>query len=528
MSGRGKEPGCCFKIETSARRRDNKPQAEEVVMSNVGGTSLHEIKILVLSHQPLIVFETVEEERVDRLLESVAEELKLPLFEWTVTRGLRRKDSASAFHGTQEPMGVLKYIGGLTVEAMFHLKDFEEALHQLPVRRQFKELLASFAAGRSTIILTSTQVDLPPDLAGWAVRHRLCFPDDEELRATVREVLRTCENDRPVDLELGPDDVEYLLRALRGLTLKQARQILSYSILLDGKLSRDDIPRIAEKKGELIAEQGLLELYPVAGNHYELGGFRNLRVWLERAWLGFSREAGRYGLQPPRGILLVGVQGCGKSLAAKVVARLWKLPLLKLDATRLYDKYVGESERNFRQAASQAEALAPVVLWIDELEKVFATGSSDADSGLSRRILGFFLTWLQEKKEGVFVVATANDVQALPPELLRKGRFDEIFFVDLPDAEEREDIWAIHLRLRHHEPKHFDLAALSQASEGFSGAEIEQATITALYEALQTGKQLTTDLLVRRLGETIPLSVSRREEIESFRAWVRPRFVPAG
>ena len=252
------------------------------------------------------------------------------------------------------------------------------------------------------------------------------------------------------------------------------------------------------------------------------------RGWLRDRRRSFGAEARDFGLPTPRGLLLLGVQGCGKSLTAKVVAREWRLPLLKLDAGSLFDKYLGESEKNLRKAISQAEGMAPAVLWIDEIEKGLAPsgGSGDGDGGVSRRMFGTFLTWLQEKRADVFVVATANDLQALPPELLRKGRFDEIFFVDLPDPSEREGILRIHLRLRKQDPDDFDLAALVAASEGFSGAEIEQATIAGLYRALHDRKPLTTELLLAEMRETVPLSVSRREDVARLRALARERFVP--
>jgi SpoVK/Ycf46/Vps4 family AAA+-type ATPase len=311
---------------------------------------------------------------------------------------------------------------------------------------------------------------------------------------------------------------------LSGLTLNQARQALAWCILNDGKLAADDVPLLIRRKGEAIQDGGLLEFYPPDENAFELGGFERLKAWLERARIGFGAEAQALGLAPPRGILLVGVQGCGKSLAAKVVARTWQQPLLKLDAARLFDKYVGETEKNLRHALDVAEAIAPSVLWIDEIEKGFAQGG-EGDGGVARRMLGSFLTWMQEHKAGVFVAATANDLSTLPPELLRKGRFDEIFFVDLPDAAEREGIFRIHLQVRRQDPAAFDLPALAAAADGFSGAEIEQAVIASLYRALHARAALSTGMLLEEIGRTVPLSVSRREDVERTRNTGRDRFV---
>jgi len=317
------------------------------------------------------------------------------------------------------------------------------------------------------------------------------------------------------------------VQALAGLTLHQTRRVIAQAILEDGKLSLDDIDRVSRWKGELIERGGILEFFPTDENQFELGGFGRLKMWLEHARIGFTPEAKALNLQPPKGVLFVGVQGCGKSLAAKFIGRQWQLPLLKLDAGRLYEKYVGESEKNLRRATDVAEAMAPVVLWIDEIEKAFASGTaSDADGGLSQRLFASFLTWLQEKKEGVFVVGAANDVSRMPPELLRKGRFDEIFFVDLPLLQERINILTIHLRMRKQDPARFDLVRIAESTDGFSGAEIEQAVIGALYRSLHAKQPLTTDLVLDTVRATVPLSVARKEDVARLRTLAAGRFTP--
>jgi SpoVK/Ycf46/Vps4 family AAA+-type ATPase len=294
----------------------------------------------------------------------------------------------------------------------------------------------------------------------------------------------------------------------------------------DGHLTREDVGRVVDLKAKALRDDSPLEYFPVADNVYELGGFDNLRRWVDRARAAGSPEAAELNLPAPKGVMLVGVQGCGKSLAAKVIARDWSRPLLKLDFGRLYDKYVGESERNFRKAIAAAEGMAPVVLWIDEIEKAISSDGGEGDAGLGRRIFGAFLTWMAEKREDVFVVATANDLSALPPELMRKGRFDEIFFVDLPTPAEREDIVAIHLRLRRQDPADFDTAKVAAVTEGFSGAEIEQVVIAASLQAVHDGRPLDTDMLVAEAGATVPLARSRREDVERLRQYARERFVP--
>ncbi|MEM9544202.1 MAG: AAA family ATPase [Cyanobacteria bacterium P01_E01_bin.42] len=352
------------------------------------------------------------------------------------------------------------------------------------------------------------------------------MPGRDELHKVVSEVVRSLnQRKQRIQVELKEQELKELVRALSGMTLIQARQVVAYAALEDGKLTADDVDRILQRKARVIQEDGLLEYFPASGNQADLGGFVGLKQWLKRARVGFSPEARELKLPAPKGILIVGVQGCGKSLAAKTIAREWRLPLIKLEAGRLYDKYVGESERNFRRAMTLAESMSPTVLWIDEIEKSFGSSEGGGDGGLSRRMFGAFLTWLQEKSQEVFVVATANDLTQLPPELLRKGRFDEIFFVDLPDDSDRAAVLTIHLRSHQQTPEQFDLSRLVRVTAGFSGAEIEQAIVSALYRALSLKRPLDTDLLVVEIESTVPLSVSRREDVERLRVTARSRFI---
>jgi hypothetical protein len=486
---------------------------------------IHELKSLITSMHPVAVVDSAEEERLDDLLRALAAEMRLPLFTWTVTRGLQRIDGQGTIHGTANPLILLRHLGTLTVEGIFHLKDLQSHLSDAATIRAFKESAQAFGRNRSIIVLSGGGATLPPELAPFAVPLRLELPSREELKTLLHRVLHTLRAKHDVQVSLGPDGLESLLHALSGLTLNQARQAIAWASIGDGVLSAEDVPRIVKRKGEAIQDGGLLEFYPPDENAFELGGFDRLKSWLERARLGFGAEARALGLTAPRGVLIVGVQGCGKSLAAKVIARMWQQPLLKLDAGRLYDKFIGESEKNMRRALDVAEAIAPSVLWIDEIEKGFATGGEN-DGGVSRRMLGTLLTWMQERRASVFVAATANDLSTLPPELLRKGRFDEIFFVDLPDAAEREAIFRIHLQLRKQDPAAFDVSGLASAADGFSGAEIEQAVIASLYRALHAKAPLTTALLCDELRQTVPLSVSRREDIDRLRTTARQRFVP--
>lgn len=488
-------------------------------------TSIHDIKTLVLSYHPVIVMETVEEDRVFSLLQSTALELRMPFFQWSITTGLVRVPGKNIMYGTGEPTSLLSTLHQMDTQAIFLLKDFARFATDHTVARQLREVSQKFTKNRSTLVLSGATIRLSPEIEHNVVHFHLKLPEREELRKVFNTVLHSLVSANRIEVLLDPREREELVTALSGMTLNQARQTIAFAALKDGKLSAGAIREILERKAQVIRESGLLEYFPVEDNRFQLGGFARLKSWLVRARTGFSREARELNLPAPRGILIVGVQGCGKSLAAKVIAREWKLPLVKLDAGRLFDKYIGESEKNFRKAISLAESMAPVVLWIDEIEKAMATGGGEADGGVGRRMFGSFLTWLQEKKHEVFVVATANDLSILPPELLRKGRFDEIFFVDLPNADERGAILTIHLKLRKQDPSQFDFHRLVEATEGFSGAEIEQVVIAALYRGLHLKQPLDTELLVKEISETIPLSISRREDMQKLREMSRGRFV---
>jgi SpoVK/Ycf46/Vps4 family AAA+-type ATPase len=420
----------------------------------------------------------------------------------------------------------MRHLRTLSVAGLFHIKDFSAYLTDPPVIRATREAAQQCRRMRATIVFTGDPIALPPELAGEAVQLRLGLPGPDELRAELTSVLTSLRRSHRVAVAIEPDDLDRIVNALSGFTVNQARQALAFVMLEDGRLGPDDVATLFERKAQLIEESGLLEYFPADDTGHQLGGFGRLKSWLKRARLGFTAQAAAMNLTPPRGVLIVGIQGCGKSLAAKVIAREWGMPLLKLDAGRLFDKYIGETEKNFRRAVSLAVAMAPAVLWIDEIEKAFGGSGGDGDGGVSQRLLASLLTWLQERGEQVFVVATANDLFKLPPELLRKGRFDEIFYVDLPDEGERAAIFGIHLGRRNLSLEGFDVPRLSAAAEGFSGAEIEQAVISAAFRALHDGGDLGTDHLLVEIAETVPLSVSRREDVERLRSTAAGRFVP--
>lgn len=491
-----------------------------------------------MSFHPIIIIETVEEERVQALLDQATQDFQILAFDWSITQGMARLQGENnhwnneysppgsnrqTLENTADPLDVLRHMTNISTRGVYWLKDFAKHLEDPVVARQFREVAHLFSYNQSAMILTAQQVSLPEETAHEAVYFELPLPGPIELRKAIDSAVRSFRG--RVEVDLTPQDLKQLIKAVRGMTLKQTKKVIAYAALADRKLNAEDIGRVLERKTQVIRETGLLDYIPPEKNTAQLGGFNNLGQWLKRARTGFSEQAKAFGLTPPKGILIVGIQGCGKSLAAKTIARQWQMPLLKLDTGRLYDKYIGASEKNFRQALSLAEKMAPAVLWIDEIEKSMGQGNSDADGGLSSRLFGSFLTWLQEKSEEVFVVATANDISKLPPELLRKGRFDEIFFVDLPDETERKTIFKIQMSRHHQDPKRFDLDRLVLASDGFSGAEIEQVIVAALYHAMHEQCPVDTELMEQTIKATVPLSVSRREDLQRLRAIAQNRFV---
>ena len=434
--------------------------------------TIRELELLIKSRYPIIYLETWEEERAESLLNLVAQNLKKPLFIWTSTKGLYRSDIQSPIYNTANPMQALSHIQASNLIALYFLKDFHQHLEDPLIIRKLKDLSSIFEKNEGCIIISSSVVNIPAELKRIVVHFELTLPSREDLRKVVIDILEELRGTARLQIKNDPDVINQIADRLKGLTLSEARKTLYQTILQTNRLAQEDLSSILKTKKEIIEKSSILELYYSEDSLSSVGGMQNLKTWLGKRRKAFSEKAAPFGLEPPKGILLMGVQGCGKSQAAKTIAKEWNLPLLKLDPGRIYEKYIGESEKNLRQALTIAESMAPVVLWIDEIEKGFSySESSDADSGLSKRIFGTFLTWLQEKKRLVFVIATSNDILALPPEFLRKGRFDEIFFVDLPDVRERREIFTIHLIKRKKRPEEFDLDLLVRKTEGFSGAE---------------------------------------------------------
>jgi AAA+ superfamily predicted ATPase len=493
----------------------------------LGSEAFADLELLIKSRYGLIHIETDEEERVQVLLRHIADRLTLPLFVWTRTRGLCRDGHNNGIYDTQEPAQALAHITSAQLQALYHLPTFDGIRGDVIVQR-LKDVAVELGKRQGALIMTGTDLDLPPALRRLFATMRLPAPTPAELRRLLDRIVRDVGRGGSVDVQLSTDDEKRLFEGLRGLTLLEAEKVLTRAIVEDGRLSATDVTHVLAIRRQIVEREGVLEYYPAEDSLAEVADMAGLKDWLRKRQriVAEPERAAGFGLTFPRGLLLIGVPGCGKSLCARTVATEWGLPLLRMDTGSLYNKFIGETEQNFRRAMRTAEAVAPCVLFIDELEKAFATGAGE-DGGVSMRVLGTFLTWLQERKADVFVVATANDVSRLPPEFLRKGRFDEIFFVDLPDAATRSDILAIHLRRRGHAAAALDLSVVTTATRGFSGAEIEQVVVSALYSAFSDGQQLTTEHLLGEAAGTRPLSVTMAEKIAALRDWASGRTVPA-
>ncbi len=493
-------------------------------------TDLERLQQLVVNRHPCVIVTTYEEPYVLGLLRHAAVEAGRDLWMWTVTRGLHDGlvAGSAAVADTEHPAAALYHLAAGGTGAMDAMVDVVGHLKDERTLRACREAIDKLADAGGQLVLIDHQEDLPAAISSAATRFAVSLPNEAELEDLVKQTLRAANRDRPIDVHLSRGDLRTVVRNLRGLTRRQARRVILDATCDDRRFDASDVNHIIAAKRQALGGEGVLEYVEAPVDLAEIGGLGRLKTWLARRRDCFADDAVAFGLRPPRGVLMLGVQGAGKSLSAKAVATAWQRPLLRLDAGALYDRYVGESERRLRDALRQAEMMAPVVLWIDEIEKGFASAASQStDGGLSKRMFGTLLTWMQEHRAPVFLIATANDIEALPPELLRKGRFDEIFFVDLPSLESRHAILAIHLRKRKRDPKKFDLARLAEAGAGFSGAELEQAIVAALHDAYAAKVELTTDHILTALRDSPPLSVTMAEKVAALRAWAAARCVPA-
>jgi hypothetical protein len=491
-----------------------------------------ETETLIRARYPLLYLVTSEELRVQEMLLEIAQRRQKKLFEWSCTTGMvpagtsiqSQKSRAAA---TKDPLLALDQIIDQIEPAIFLFKDLHPFLTKgnFAVTRKLKEIALHLKNSFKTVVLVSPTVEIPTELEKEVTVLNFPLPGVEDLSELLGRILEEVGEFKQVQLHIDQAGRERLLQAALGLTLTEAENVFAKLLIQNQRLSGGDVGEVFAQKQQIIRKSGLLEYYSADETFASVGGLAVVKEWLGKRALAFTTEARAFGLPAPKGILLLGVQGCGKSLCAKAVSSQWQLPLLRFDIGRMFGSFVGSSEENMRRAIAVAESVAPTILWVDEIDKAFAgsQGSGASDGGTTARVFGTFLTWLSEKSAPVFVVATANDISHLPPELLRKGRFDEIFFVDLPEPDERAEIFRIHLERRGREPEQFEINDMIEASEAFSGAEIEQAIISGLYDAFASGEKLATQHVLAALREAVPLARTMDEHIERLRNWANGR-----
>lgn len=489
-----------------------------------------DLELILQSRVPIVVIETRDEARMLQLLKAIAfaqaGKSYTPLFRWTVTDGLQRLDIQlePQLHNS-EPADVLKHIRAVSKPGMYVLLDFHPYLDDPVNVRLLKDICIKFSEVSRHLIFISHNVKLPSELEGFSARFDMELPTEVERKQIVKRVASEWTADNPgMSIQFDSKAYRLLIRNLAGLTARDTERLAKNAVYLDGAISKSDLPLVMQAKYELLNTGGILQYEYDTAKFSDVGGLERLKKWLTQRKAVFVDNRQAPQLDTPKGILLIGVQGCGKSLAAKATAGIFGVPLLRLDFATLYNKYHGETERNLRDSLKTSDVMAPCVLWIDEIEKGIA--GRGGETGTTQRVLGTFLTWMAEKESHVFVVATANDISALPAELVRKGRFDEIFFVDLPKGSVRKLILAIHLKIRDQDPAGFDLDAISVATRGFSGAELEQAVVSALYAAHAQKRDLATEHILDEAGATRPLSVVMAEKISHLRQWATSRTVP--
>jgi ATP-dependent 26S proteasome regulatory subunit len=512
------------------------------------------LKVLIDSSAPIVVMETVEEVRAVRLVRVACASLNLATFEWSIASGLARCGNegnevvvegrfpaggtgqeptdlaAQAIYNTREPAQVLGVLEGISVEAAFILKDFHRHMEDPVVVRRLRDVGQKFSKNRRTVVIVAPSIKMPPELASLVEYLELPLPDKLRLRQIIDEMIVRVGKTRTLRRSLDTAGLDVMADNLRGLTEEQAERAVSQAIVTRYGLTAEIVTDVLQAKKEMLRRSEMLDFVDVSDTMAGVGGLANLKHWLEQRRGTWEEKARAFGLEPPRGVVILGVQGCGKSMCAQAIAGEWKLPLVKFDTAAIFDKYIGETEKRIQSVFQVAEELSPCVLWIDELEKVFAGSGPDsasADAGVSSRLLAAFLSWMQERKAPVFVAATCNNVSALPPELIRKGRFDELFFVDLPNQAERRQIFALELARRNRRPVEFDLDRVAAAARGYSGAEIQAAVQAALYASFSSKQPLATGSLIDALAMTVPLSATRAEEIQELINWARARAVPA-
>ena len=492
---------------------------------------IQEVSALLRSKVPIILIETNEEPRILNLLQQAGNLEQQMLFRWSIVGGISRFNVEDAIYNTHNLLEALKHIDKTSQNGIYVMCDAHPGFKDPVNARLMREIaLAHYKKARTLVFISPRLDDMPSELLRLAAHFRPRLPTRDEIKAVISEEAQLWQSQSGEKARGERAVVDQLVLHLMGLEQDEVRRLVRQALRADGEINQDDLRRVLETKHQALGGADVLGFESSHVKFDQVGGLAQLKHWVHLRRAPFLESAGANGVHSdrPKGILLLGVMGGGKSLAARAIAGEWNAPLMRLDFGALYNKYYGETERNLRSALAAAEAMSPCVLWIDEMEKGVATaGSGEEDGGVSRHILGTFLTWLADRSKAVFIVATANDIAALPPELIRKGRFDEIFFVDFPQPAAREQIFAIHLKKRGLDPAQFAVTTLAQWAEGFSGAEIEQAIIAAGFEAKARAAQVTTDDVTAELKRMRPLSIVMAERIEELRAWVRDRAVMA-
>ena len=498
---------------------------------------LSELEVLIRARYPLIYVVTWEEQRVLSDVANIASKLNKSVFEWSINNGLspagtdlqsqKRRDTS-----TEDPLVALGNVMEHLEPALYVFKDFHPFLkcQNTAVIRKMREVSISLKNTYKTIVIVSPILEIPSELEKDVTIVDFDLPGEKDFEALVGRIIDEVKDNPKLNVNINEKMREQIIHSLLGLTLCEAENVLAKTLVQNRGLGKESLEVINSEKKQIIRKSGLLEYYDTDETIRSVGGLDSLKSWLAKRSVAFSEKAREFGLPPPKGILLLGVQGCGKSLMAKTISTMWQLPLLRFDVGRVFGSLVGSSEHNIRRAIKVAESISPAVFWIDEIDKAFrgSRGSGAAtDAGTSARVFSTFLTWMSEKKHAVFVVATANDVSMLPPELLRKGRFDEIFFVDLPTLMERKGIFSVHLAKRKMDISKFDLDSLAKASFEYSGAEIEESIISGMFDSFYDKQQLSNERLLNSVSQIVPLSRTMSEDIDTLRKWAVGRTRPA-
>jgi ATP-dependent 26S proteasome regulatory subunit len=475
-----------------------------------------ELALFLKARYPIIYINTIEEDRVEYVIrKNVKTNLNRSIYTWDFVDGYTNNPNNEGF-AKRNPLQALELVERLNAEtpALFLLKDFNRFLTDLSISRKLRNISRILKLQPKTIIIIGSDLTIPKELQDLVTVLEFQLPLEDEINQELSRLVNS------LNIKIDSQLFENLTRACQGLSLERIRRVLSKIIATYKTIDDNSIAVLLSEKKQIISQTEILEYYSVSERITNLGGLDNLKDWLKKRKTAFSIQASNYGLPTPRGLLLIGIQGTGKSLTAKAIANEWQLPLLKLDVGKLFGGIVGESESRLRQMINVSETISPCILWIDEIDKAFTNTESKGDSGTSNRVLATFISWLSEKNRPVFVIATANNIDLLPLEIIRKGRFDEIFFLDLPKLEEREEIFKIHLQeFRPNTWESFDYSKLAQASEAFSGAEIRQSIIEGMYHAFYEKREFTTDDICFALQELIPLAHLESDQMVRLQNW---------